>query len=148
MAEFRNLDFGPGIVQKHGYGLAIEPRMTMPVHRCIFIRGMASMSVRMVVQVHLLGHSAGSLSGIGQRREGHRQHDADDKNSSGQGAMPGSHQLIPFARCSSRTYAVMAITSARVTPSTGGMFPKSQWCALTPFWAASRNAASAWWLGS
>lgn len=126
MAEFRNSDFEPGIIQKHGYGLAIEPRMTMPVHRCVFILGMASMSVRMVVQVYLLRHSAHSLGGIGQRREAHRQYDADDKNSSGQGAMPVSHQLIPFARCSSRTYAVMAMTSARVTPSTGGMFPKFQ----------------------
>lgn len=126
MAEFRNSDFEPGIIQKHGYGLAIEPRMTMPVHRCMFILGIASMSVRMVVQVYLLEHSARSVSGIGQRREGHRQHDADDENGSGQGAMRGSHQLIPFARCSSRTYAVMAMTSARVTPSTGGMFPKFQ----------------------
>ena len=126
MDEFRNLDFEPGTIQKHGYGLAIEPRMTMPVHRCVFILGMASMSVRMVVQVYLLEHSAHCGSGIGQRREGHRQHDADDENGSGQGAMPGSHQLIPFARCSSRTYAVMAMTSARVTPSTGGMFPKLQ----------------------
>lgn len=126
MAEFRNLDFEPGIIQKHGYGLAIEPRMTMPVHRCVFIHGMASMSVRMVVQVHLLRHSAHSLSGIGQRREGHRKHDADDERSFGQGTVPGMHQLIPFARCNSRTYAVMAMTSARVTPSTGGMFPKFQ----------------------
>lgn len=98
----------------------------MPVHLCIFILGMASMSVRMVVQVYLLGHSARSLSGFGQRREGHRQHDEDDEHSFGQGAMPGPHQSIPFARCSSRTYAVMAMTSARVTPSTGGMFPKLQ----------------------
>jgi len=126
MAEFRNSDFEPGIIQKHGYGLAIEPRMTMPVQRCIFILGMAPMSVRMVVHVYAFGHSAHCLSGIGQRRKGHRQHDADDRNSLGQGAMPGSHQLIPFARCSSRTYAVIAMTSARVTPSTGGMFPKFQ----------------------
>ena len=126
MAEFRNLDFEPGTIQKHRYGLAIEPRMTMPVHRCVFILGIAWMRVRMVVQVYLLDHYARSVSGIGQRREGHRQHDAHDENGSGQGAMPVSHQLIPFARCSSRTYAVMAMTSARVTPSTGGMFPKFQ----------------------
>ncbi|PWR02358.1 hypothetical protein DKT77_12520 [Meridianimarinicoccus roseus] len=98
MPEFRNLDFEPGIIQKQGYGLAIEPRMTMPVHRCVFILGMARMSVRMVVQVYWLEHSARSLSGFGQGREGHRQHDADDEHSFGQGAMPASHQSIPFAR--------------------------------------------------
>jgi hypothetical protein len=26
----------------------------------------------------------------------------------------------------------------------GGMFPKDQWCARTPFFAAKKNAASAW----
>lgn len=52
MAEFRNLDFEPGIIQKCGYGLAIETRMTMRVHPYIFILSMASMKVRMAMPIH------------------------------------------------------------------------------------------------
>jgi hypothetical protein len=98
MAEFRNLDFEPGIIQKCGYGLAIETRMTMRVHPCTFILSMASMKVRMAMQIHLLEYSTRSLSCVGQNRKGHRQHDADDRKGFGRGVMPGSHQLIPFAR--------------------------------------------------
>lgn len=98
MAEFRNLDFEPGIIHKFGYGLAIETRMTMRVHPCTFILSMASMKVRMAMQIHLLEYSTRSLSCVGQNRKGHRQHDADDRKGFGRGVMPGSHQLIPFAR--------------------------------------------------
>ena len=36
------------------------------------------------------------------------------------------YHFMPLARCSSRTYAMIIVTSSRVSPSTGSMFPNGQ----------------------
>ena len=67
MPEFRSVDFRRRIVQKDGCRLAIERWMAMSVHRCALILGMAGTSIRVIVQLHLLGQIANGLGGIGPR---------------------------------------------------------------------------------
>src|SRR6058998_1789173 len=51
-------------------------------------------------------------------------------------------QSIPFPRCNSRMYRVIASTSSWLASTWGGMSPKRQWWALTPRRTASTNATS------
>lgn len=137
-----NLRGGNKERQHQGRGLkTIPPTMTMPILRNLNarLRG-GDLRARTAVMIPRKRSISGGdhLGPFPHRRQNqhHRRKERDGERVTKPEAPGQAHYLIPLARCNSRTYCTTSAMSPRVTPSTGGMLPKRQWCDCTPRAAA------------
>lgn len=83
------------------------------------------------IRCRALGKSRFAITDLGwakweKAKLGESDHEENRDRSLNYGQPDHQSQLIPFARCSSRTYATINLTSPLVSPSIGGMLPKFQ----------------------